>query len=300
MRRILQTELNVTGRPARTRIAPTPSGYVHLGNAVNFLIVARCAAQVDARIQLRIDDLDPGRQRPEFIEEIFWALDWLDIPVDDGPRDAQEYRGRYAQSARHDYYWRELLAAQDRGLPTYYCTCSRSQLAAAGLLGQPNWSAHACRQQRVLSGAVRPAQEHTVRVMMPADADLADPVVWRRDDLPGYHLASIVDDRDADVTLVVRGADLVESTHTQRVIAHWFDAGRLVAATFLHHELATGADGSKLAKSDRAQSLRSIIDSGVTRSDIEAKVDEIWTQSPDLNEWLRRQSVLDPTRPPRR
>jgi glutamyl/glutaminyl-tRNA synthetase len=94
-----------------------------------------------------------------------------------------------------------------------------------------------------------------------------DPVLWRRDDLPAYHLVSVIEDRELGTRLVVRGDDLRETTRVQRALAPYLGAQGFVGATFVHHRLITGADGAKLSKStllggplDRTPQVRALLD----------------------------------------
>src|ERR1700719_4550756 len=92
----------------KTRIAPTPSGFLHLGNVLSFAITAALARRTGARILLRIDDLDSQRSAPEFVQDIFDTLRYLEIPWDEGPRDYGEYASQYSQLHRMDLYNRAL------------------------------------------------------------------------------------------------------------------------------------------------------------------------------------------------
>ena len=175
----------------RTRLAPTPSGYLHAGNAVNALLVAWLArSSPGAQVHLRIDDADSGRARPEYLEDVFRVYRWLGVEWDLGPQDPDEYRTLPTQAERRDYFRAELEAAVGRGLPAYACTCSRRDAA-----GSATGCAGGCREAgAALTGAT------TVRVSLPTEMGLPDPVLWRRDDLPAYHLVSLVSDRDAGGT----------------------------------------------------------------------------------------------------
>ncbi|MHB1211957.1 MAG: glutamate--tRNA ligase family protein, partial [Candidatus Nanopelagicales bacterium] len=95
----------------RTRFAPTPSGYLHEGNAVNAVLTSWLAQQVGADIALRIDDVDATRFRREFIDDILAVLAWLDVPWSLGPRTAAEFDDHHSQRARTARYREELDAA---------------------------------------------------------------------------------------------------------------------------------------------------------------------------------------------
>mgnify|MGYP006277687667 CR=1 FL=1 len=233
-----------------TRIAPTPSGYLHEGNCVNFLRVRRLAQDVGARLALRIDDFDPVRYRREYVDDIFRTLDWLDITPDLGPSTTDEFERHFRLHTRQDLYRAELDRAIGAGLPCYACECSRRTLA----LGVPC----TCRArgltaaggERALRVSLPPGLTITVGPEAVSAADQGpDVVIWRRDDVAAYHLASLVEDRELGTTHVVRGRDLLASTAVQLFLAPFFRASQFQRAVFVHHDLITGQDGSKLSKS---------------------------------------------------
>lgn len=237
-----------------TRIAPTPSGFLHLGNAVDFRLVDWLARAHDGTVVLRIDDMDTARSRPEYVDDVFVVLDWLGIEWTAGPRDAADFAEHYSLAHRLPAFRAELDGAIGSGLETYACECSRSaqqQVPSGGCVG-------GCRGKSLPLEAGRTS----LRVHVPADtmidvggrvvplADvLGDFVVWRRDGLPAYQLASVVLDRDLGVTHVVRGVDLIDSTAAQLFLAPYLDAAGFASATFAHHDLVSGPDGRKLSKS---------------------------------------------------
>lgn len=237
-----------------TRIAPTPSGYLHAGNRFNFTFIRDWAQDLGARIALRIDDADVARYRREYVDNIFATLEALDIPWDVGPRTVAELETSWSQRHKTAYYRSELERARERGLPAYACHCSRSMQsgpATGGCVG-------GCR------GASRPFTPGvtSLRVCIPEDLELmldghavnpaeaiGDPVIWRRDDLPAYHLVSIVEDRDLGSTHIARGLDLLASSALQIHLAPWFEADSVARAEYRHHRLLTDSTGSKLSKS---------------------------------------------------
>lgn len=237
-----------------TRFAPTPSGYLHRGNAVNALLVSWLAQQEGGRVALRIDDVDAQRLRPEYVTDIFDVLDWLGIEWQVGPRDPRDLPTSWTQARRLERYRGVVSAARAAGAPLYVCRCSRSMLTGPPSGGCPGGCRH--RDHRLVPGesALRlHVPLGTVRAIDGSDVDvpatIGDVVVWRRDDLPAYHLASVVDDEDLGITHIVRGADLRESTAVQQLLADALGLGGFGAATVLHHGLLTGPEGAKLSKS---------------------------------------------------
>lgn len=235
---------------ALTRIAPTPSGYLHVGNAVNFQLVSWLATAIGARIALRIDDFDAARYRRAYVDDIFAVLDWLQIDCAIGPSTTAEFEAHFSLRRKREHYRAALDSAMESGLDCYACACSRRALAAG--------AACTCRGEgRVLvegDTALRVHVPHgtVVRVgerQVHLDRALGDFVLWRRDGLPAYQLASVIEDRDIGVTHVVRGADLLDSTAAQLFIAPALQAHAFANANFVHHGLISGADGHKLSKS---------------------------------------------------
>lgn len=224
-----------------TRIAPTPSGYLHLGNAVNFVLTAWLAAQHHGELLLRIDDMDSDRVRPEYLADIFHLIDWLDLPITDGPSSVEEFYRDYSMARNTEYFRARLATIASNGGELFACTCSRRSLV--GHEKYPGTCRSSGQQYRVGGSALRIA----------APAELGDFVIWRRDDVPAYQLASVVADADLGVTHVIRGADLIWSTRAQQFLAPLAGAPSVGAIDFRHHPLVMAADGTKLSKSAGSQ-----------------------------------------------
>ena len=222
-----------------TRLAPTPSGFLHAGNAVNALLTSWLAREHGLVLALRIDDMDAPPYRPDYVEDALGVLEWLGIDWSAGPHSLAEFEQSYSLRQRTDYYRSELARAQEAGLEVYACRCTRASSTAAGVRG----CAGGCRT----AGHSPDDGESALRAHLGPEID--DPILWRRDDLPAYHLASVIEDRDLGTTHVVRGEDLRESTRIQVALARYLDATGFARATFLHHPLVVGNDGSKLSKS---------------------------------------------------
>ncbi|MFO1526810.1 MAG: glutamate--tRNA ligase family protein [Turneriella sp.] len=249
----------------RSRLAPTPSGYLHAGNAINFAITAALTRAAHGSLGLRIDDLDAQRVRPEYIADILDTLGWLGIAYDTGPKNTSE-AARLSQGHRVERYIRLVDTFIEKG-NVYACTCSRREVEErTGSLiydGHCRNAGHAITAETILRFALpeRTIEVHdilrgTLRIDLLAAA--GDPVIRRRDGLPAYHIASLADDLDQQVNLIVRGEDLLFSTATQLVLADALGrTGRaFTAAHFLHHALATAEDGRKLSKSQGDSPLR--------------------------------------------
>ena len=251
------------------RFAPSPSGRLHLGHAYSAAI-GRAAAE---RFLLRIEDLDPGRCRPEFVAGIGQDLVWLGIAIDAPP---------LVQSLRVAHYAAALDRLRARGL-AYPCFCTRADIAASltaphgdagsaypgtcrGLADDPRRRASTPHSWRLDSAAALARHglpqwtEHDGRSFIATPADIGDAVLARKDAPASYHLACVVDDAASGVTLVVRGDDLRASTPIQRLLQALLD---LPAPTYLHHALVLHDDGRRLAKRDQAPTLAAMRAAGV-------------------------------------
>ena len=252
-----------------TRFAPSPSGRLHLGHAYSAVI----GRQAGDRFRLRIEDLDPARCRPEFIEGILEDLRWLGIHWDGEP---------LIQSQRTHLYADALGRLRERGL-VYPCFCTRADIAASltaphgdagaaypgtcrGLPDDPerrSTTAHSWRLDSAKALAITgmPTWTEHDGVHFEAKAgDIGDAILARKDAPSSYHLACVADDADSGVTEVVRGADLRPSTPVQRLLQQLLG---LPEPTYRHHPLVLHDDGRRLAKRDMAPTLAAMREEGV-------------------------------------
>ncbi len=253
------------------RLAPTPSGHLHLGNALAFGACWLSARAAGGRLLLRIEDLDRGRARPDVAEGQRADLRWLGLHWDEEvpPQSARRY--------------------DPRGLPTYRCDCSRKERLAGGC---PHRAAPSAGGALRLRSAGRPVafvdRVHGPQSIVPDQ----DAVLIRSGDEPGYPLAVVFDDHRAGVTEVVRGGDLLAPTAVQ------VELYRLLGwaePTWLHTPVLYGPDGRKLGKSHGSTELRALRAAGWTP-------DDVWRLLlPALGIAAERlpDAVLDPARVPR-
>lgn len=254
--------------PGRTRMAPTPSGYLHAGNAFNFLLTERFARSTGSGLFLRIDDLDEERVRMHYLEDIFSTLKWLDIQWDEGPTDAEDLVSRWSQHHRVSRYLAMASLLEASG-DLYPCDCSRSSLAGRSQRREE----HLCRNHPV----DKPVMGSAMRLRIPVDcivripligggeepvdlsATMQDPVILQRESgRPAYQLTSLIDDLDTRITYIIRGADLLPSTACQLYMAQRMGLVNYGRIRFHHHPLITGNDGKKLSKSAGSTSLASL------------------------------------------
>ncbi|MBO0910832.1 MAG: tRNA glutamyl-Q(34) synthetase GluQRS [Acidobacteria bacterium] len=274
--------------PYRGRIAPSPTGYLHLGHARTFLIARERARKYNGELVLRNEDLDPDRCRREFVSAMLEDLVWLGLNWDEGPDRAGPY-GPYSQSERREHYltaWRKL---RDAGF-LYPCSCSRKELAASASApheedDEPIYPGR-CRDRTDAKEFDEPAgvnwrfqvpdgeeitfaDEHLGPQHFLAGRDFGDFVVWRRDDVPAYQLAVVVDDHAMRISEVVRGRDLVKSTARQWLIYRAFNWH---APSFYHCDLVRDEAGARLAKRDDSLSIRKLRADGWTAEELRERL----------------------------
>lgn len=244
---------------ALTRIAPTPSGFLHLGNAFSFLLTQALAKKHGVKILLRIDDLDRERYRPEYVQDIFDTLDFLEIEIDLGPKSLREVETEWSQVHRMQNYEEALAKLKTTG-KVFSCDCSRNKIQQIDprgyYLGQcldrriPLDKPDTAWRVNTLEADFSQFTEYpNFRKTDLIPEETAFYVVRKKDRLPAYHLTSVVDDLHFGVDLIVRGKDLYASTLAQLDLARLLGEDRFNQSTFLHHELIKGANQSKLSKS---------------------------------------------------
>ncbi len=232
------------------RLAPTPSGYLHLGNAVNFVLTWLLVRRAGGALHLRIDDLDRARLRRPYLDNIFRVIDWLGLDYDYGPSGPDDFLRHYSQLLHlPDYNCVLRRLAQQPGL--VYAT-RRSRTSPAEPV--PLDALGAAWRVRV-PPTVYTASASASKTQVPLAAVMPDFIVRKKDGVAAYQVASIVDDLRLGTTLVVRGLDLLPSTTAQCWLAaqlaetQAFNARRI---QFHHHQLVADPAGHKLSKSTQA------------------------------------------------
>jgi glutamyl/glutaminyl-tRNA synthetase len=267
---------------SRTRIAPTPSGFLHLGNILSFSITAAMARKTGARILLRIDDLDRERTEKKYVEDIFDTLHFMEIPWDEGPRDNESFENEYSQLHRLHLYNRALEHLRTTG-QLFACECSRSDIERINPDGSYPGT---CRDKKIgfdqpgVSWRLRtdhgtpvPATEWDGTIIRsPLPASMRDFIVRKKDGFPAYPLTSVVDDGYFGIDLIVRGTDLWPSTRAQLYLSQWLPDNPLGNTRFHHHRLLTGPAGAKLSKSTGATSIQFLRKEGQTRAGISSLI----------------------------
>ena len=262
----------------RGRIAPTPTGDMHVGHARTFMEAARRAAAARGTIVLRIEDLDPLRCRPEYAARAIEDLAWLGARWDEGPVFQSQRRLIYED------VWRRL---HERGV-IYPSTVSRKELRDAAHAPHEEDEAEPVfpPELRPAEGAGRDAGSPAGvvwRFRVPdgetisfvdgrcgsrsyvAGADFGDFVVWRKDDVPAYELAVVADDVDMRITEVVRGEDLLLSTARQLLVYRALGA---TPPAWFHTPLVRDENGKRLAKRHQPLSIRELRERGMSVGDV--------------------------------
>ena len=240
------------------RIAPTPSGYLHLGNAVNFAANALLAERYcNGNLLLRIDDLDRARFRPEYLQDVFEVLDWLRIRPTQGPVDAKDFTQHWSQEQRLRLYGVALDKLSTCGPALFACPCSRKQLAGG---------THAYDCPTAGLPLDRPGVAWRIDTRGTAlHARMPDFAVRKKDGRPSYQLACTVDDLHFGVTHCARGEDLRDSTMAQTLVSDLLGYPPLGKRIhFIHHPLLTEG-AAKLSKRQHAPPLR---ETGVSRQEV--------------------------------
>lgn len=291
----LQPRNMATPHFLKTRMAPTPSGYLHLGNILSFVLTQALAARHGDKVLLRIDDMDRDRAAPHFIEDIFDTLHFLELPWQEGPVDASDFALHFAQHHRLPLYQNAVQQLIDGG-HVFACTCSRAdvlrQNAAAiypgtclhkGLpLNTPNSALRLKTPGSVL------IQVHTlngVQSVPQFPEALRYFVVRKKDGMPAYQLCSVMDDVHFGVDLVVRGADLWHSTLAQLYLATLLDVPQFARTTFVHHPLLVSEGGDKLSKSAGATSVFGMRKEGYTKDAVYRAVARMLAIDHDVTNW---------------
>jgi glutamyl-Q tRNA(Asp) synthetase len=274
--------------PLTTRFAPSPTGFLHVGHAYSALIAWRRAREAGGRFLLRLEDIDPGRCRPEFARAIVEDLTWLGLDWDGPVRVQSEHLAEYRAA---------LDALSRRGL-LYPCFCTRADIAAAAYAPHgpdgPRYPG-TCRALPADERAARLAAgvPHALRLdMQRALAEVSealtfeeegegtivgnptpfgDVVLARKDAPASYHLCVTHDDALHGVTLVTRGNDLKPATHLHRLLQTLMG---WPVPRYAHHALLTDASGRRLAKRDKAATLRDLRAQGVSAEEVRRRAEE--------------------------
>ncbi len=295
----LQTPIFTPHSAYRGRIAPSPTGYLHLGHARTFWCAYERARVASGTLVFRNEDLDPARCKEHFVRAMFEDLRWFGLEWQEGPDIGGPF-APYTQSQRRAAYVDTLHKLADAGF-IYPCTCSRKDILLGaqapnqgddepiypGTCRPPAGSKFQVSSLNLLPSFEKPRtgnqKPETPRVnwrfrvpdgeiirfsdghfgpqQFVAGKDFGDFIVWRHDGVAAYQLAVVVDDAGMQITEVVRGADLLISTARQLLL---YRALGLVSPSFFHCPLVTDECGVRLAKRHDSLSLRALRNRGLS------------------------------------
>lgn len=265
----------------RGRIAPTPTGYLHLGHARTFWIAMERAREAGGQLVFRDEDLDPQRCKPEFSAGAVEDLRWFGCDWQEGPDIGGRF-GPYRQSERKALFLKAWEQLKNAG---YIYPCDKSRKDVARATSAPHAEDEAA--EPIYPESWRPPHGHGKDADSPGDinwrfrvtdgrsigfddirlgpcafeclSDFGDFLVWRKDGVPAYELAVVVDDAAMQISEVVRGEDLLISTARQLLL---YEALGRVPPEFYHAPLLCDPSGQRLAKRNRSLTLRELRISG--------------------------------------
>jgi glutamyl-tRNA synthetase len=296
--------------PLVTRFAPSPTGFLHLGNARTALLNFLAARKTHGRFILRVEDTDESRSNEEFMRALFQDLRWLGIDWDEGPDiggPQQAYRQRQRRSIYEDW-----LAKLDAAGLTYPCFCTPSELNVSRKLqlaaGKPPRYAGTCRQLTEEQRAERlvRGQPAALRFKVPQGQivsfddivhgeqrfntdDIGDFIIRRTESTTAFFFSNAVDDALMGVTVVIRGVDHMTNTPRQILI---LEALGLPVPRYGHVALLLGMDGAPLSKRHGAVSLRDLRKRGYLPAAVRNYLVRLG-HSPTIDGWLDDATMRD-------
>lgn len=268
----------------RSRLAPTPSGFIHFGNLLNFTKTWLIIRALGGELHLRIDDLDSVRYRRKYAKDIFESLDWLGISYDTGPRNVEELEKVHSQQHRLGRYREALEELKSKG-HLYACDCSRKKITSYSEDHlYPGW----CREKNLsFEGnvawriALPPAlsiaipdlfEEKPFELTLPAS--MPDFILQTKANRPSYQIASLMDDVDLDIQIIIRGTDLLPSTAAQLHLSELLNLSFHKKVLFHHHPLLHDQQGQKLSKTAGNSEWKGLSTSGMRSGEVIQRIFE--------------------------
>lgn len=220
---------------------------MHIGNGVNFLLTYILVKFYHGKLHLKIDDIDTSHIRDKYIENIFYTLEHLGIECDSGASCVDEYKRVFSYKHRAKNYKCEIDKIRFCN-DIYACSCSRKVLSKSSF-------SCTCYEKNLPYDP----NLHNLRLRIDANSSLKAKkdsiVLWRKGDEPSYNFASIHDDKNMKISLIVRGEDLMQPTLYQKYISKRFYGGFLEDVRFIHHKLIYDKYHKKLSKSSNSPSI---------------------------------------------
>ena len=246
----------------KSRFAPSPTGYLHIGGARTALFAWLWAKKHDSKFVLRIEDTDKSRSTQDSVDAILQGIDWLGLSYDEGPIYQSERLERYE----------EVISQLLDEAKAYYCECTKERLekmreALIESGDKPKYDG-CCRNKKLKSGVIRflnpkngsvTFNDYVKGEIEIANTELDDLIIARSDGSPTYNLTVVVDDHDMEIECVIRGDDHINNTPKQ---INLYEALDWNIPRFAHVPMILGADGSRLSKRHGALNLMSYRDAG--------------------------------------
>jgi len=246
----------------KSRFAPSPTGYLHIGGARTALFAWLWAKKNESKFVLRIEDTDKNRSTQDSVNAILQGMEWLGLSYDEGP---------IYQSDRLERY-KEVISQLLVEGKAYYCECTKERLeemrkAQMASGDKPKYDG-CCRDKKLTSGTVRflnpdngtvSFYDYVKGKIEIANSELDDLIIARSDGSPTYNLTVVIDDHDMEIECVVRGDDHLNNTPKQ---INLYEALGWNIPRFAHVPMILGADGSRLSKRHGAVNLMSYRDAG--------------------------------------
>jgi glutamyl-tRNA synthetase len=242
-----------------TRIAPTPSGFIHIGNAVNFILTYALARHMNAAVELRIDDIDLNRSKDKYIEDIFETMKWLGLDWDFGARNKNEFLKNYSFAHKQNTFLDTILSLRRKKPDIFYaCKCSRKKFTGIyhgdcmkfGLelkKGETALKLHIDKETKVTLG------NKSIDIY----DKFGDITLYQKEGFCSYQFASLFTDEERKTNLIIRGDDLFASSALQLYMAQIMGFENFSKTTFVHHALIFDKNGLKLSKSNGSNALAS-------------------------------------------
>ena len=246
----------------KSRFAPSPTGYLHIGGARTALFAWLWAKKNNSKFVLRIEDTDKERSSQDSVDAILQGMDWLGLSYDEGP---------IYQSDRFERYKEVVSQLLDNG-KAYYCECTKERLeemreAQMARGDKPKYDG-CCRDKKLKSGVVRflnpdngtvSFNDYVKGEIEIANSELDDLIIARSDGSPTYNLTVVVDDHDMNIECVIRGDDHINNTPKQ---INLYESLGWYIPRFAHVPMILGSDGSRLSKRHGAVNLMTYRDAG--------------------------------------
>ncbi len=265
----------------RTRFAPAPTGYLHLGHLVNATYVWGLARAFGGRVVLRVEDHDLTRCKPEYETALLEDLEWLGFVPDEGAFAEFRAGALHLRQSNNGAAYASALATLDQAGQVYPCICSRRDvLAVVGPLapGEEACYPGTCRSRALSRERTRARRVRLDDRVITFDDLRLGPQVQQASTTCGdllvrdrfghwtYQFAVTVDDRDQNIDVIIRGEDLLRSTGRQLQLASML--GRTTPPLLLHHGLLVHPDGTKLSKAAQDTAIRELRAGGATAASL--------------------------------